>query len=110
MLKVCYKKWNQTPESLRVLSLNSDHLRTRERFLALFEIATGKNATQISKETNRNHQTVMGWVHKYNAQGHESLIYKRTGGNLPLFFSKITDDLTSLIKKSLEKAENPPQP
>jgi transposase len=56
--------------------------------LALFEIATGKNATQISKETNRNHQTVMGWVHKYNAHGHESLIYKRTGGNLPLFSPK----------------------
>jgi hypothetical protein len=32
--------------------------------LALFEIATGKNATQISRETGRNHQTVMGWVHQ----------------------------------------------
>jgi transposase len=55
----------------------------------LFEIATGrKNATQISKETNRNHQTVMEWVHKYNTHGHESLTYKRTGGNLPLFSPK----------------------
>jgi hypothetical protein len=58
MLKISYENWDQSPESLRSLALNSDHPRTRERFLALFEIATGKkNATQISKETNRNHQT-----------------------------------------------------
>jgi transposase len=89
MLKISYENWDQSPESLRSLALNSDHPRTRERFLALFEIATGKkNATQISKETNRNHQTVMGWVHKYNKYGHESLIYKRTGGSLPLFSPK----------------------
>jgi transposase len=89
MLKVCYENWNHTPETLRDFALNSEHPRTRERFMALFEMVVGgKNATQISKETQRNHQTVMSWVHKYNTHGHESLIYKRTGGNLPLFSPK----------------------
>lgn len=88
MLKVCYENWNQSPEFLRELALNHEHPRTRERFLALFEIATGKNATQISRETGRNHQTVMGWVHQYNEKGHESLFYQRTGGSLPLFTQK----------------------
>lgn len=88
MLTVHYETWNQSPEFLRELALNHEHPRTRERFLALFEIATGKNATQISRETKRNHQTVMNWVHKYNTEGHESLFYQRTGGSLPLFTQK----------------------
>jgi transposase len=88
MLTVCYETWNQTPEFLRELALNHEHPRTRERFLALYEIATGKNATQISRETKRNHQTVMNWVHKYNSKGHKSLFYQRTGGSLPLFAQK----------------------
>ncbi len=85
MLKVCCSHWNQTPEFLRDLALNHPHPRTRERFLALFEIINGKTATQVSRETGRDDQTVMNWVHRYNQEGHESLYYRRTGGNLPLF-------------------------
>jgi hypothetical protein len=40
MLKLYYEKWNQSLEFLRDLALNAEHSRTRERFLALFEIAT----------------------------------------------------------------------
>jgi len=92
MLKVCYETWSQSPDFLRELALNHEHPRTRERFLALFEIATGKNATQISRETGRNHQTVMGWVHQYNKKGHESLFYRRTGARRPLFVQKSPTD------------------
>ena len=35
MLKVDCAKWEQTPENLRLLSLEASHARTRERFLAL---------------------------------------------------------------------------
>ena len=92
MLHVNYLNWNQTLQDLRDLSLHAEHPRTRERFLALYEIETGKNATQISRETGRNHQTVMEWVHKYNKEGAASLFYKRTGGRLPLFAKKLPKD------------------
>jgi len=85
MLKVSIEKWNQSSEILREFALHHEHPRTRERFLALYEITTGKTATQISRETGRNHQTVIGWVHKYNQKGHESLFYQHTGGK-PLPF------------------------
>jgi transposase len=88
MLHVNYAKWNQTPQDLRDLSLYEEHPRTRERFLALYDIATGKNATQVSHETGRNNKTVMDWVHKYNEEGADRLFYKRTGGRLPLFVKK----------------------
>ena len=66
MLQIDYNKWNENPLYLRDLGLNSPHIRTRERFLALYDIATGKNAAQVSKETGRHHQTIISWVHKYN--------------------------------------------
>lgn len=88
MLRVNYIKWNQTPQDLRDLSLYEEPPGTRERFLALYDIATGKNATQVSSETGRNNKTVMGWVHKYNEEGAAHLFYKKTGGCLPLFVKR----------------------
>jgi transposase len=85
MLKVECEKWNQSLEKLREEALKAEHPRTRERWMALYEICRGKNATQIGKETGRNPQTIMEWVHRYNDRGLEALIYQRTGGRLPLF-------------------------
>ncbi len=85
MLQVNYQNWEEDPQYLRDLGLNSPHIRTRERFLALYDIAMGKNAAQISKETGRHHQTVISWVHKYNQEGSKSLFYTRSGGRLPFF-------------------------
>ncbi|HZF97279.1 MAG TPA: hypothetical protein VEY92_03360, partial [Pseudoxanthomonas sp.] len=38
MLRVEYARWDQTPADLRELSMSASHPRTRERFLALYEI------------------------------------------------------------------------
>ncbi len=40
-------------------------------------------ATQVGKETKRNHQTIMKWVHRYNQEGLGALKYQRTGGRKP---------------------------
>ena len=88
MLKVDCEKWNQSLETLREEALRAEHPRTRERLMALYEICGGKNATQIGKDTGRNPQTIMEWVHRYNDQGLEALIYQRTGGRPPLFLWK----------------------
>ena len=65
MLKVNYARWNETPQDLRQQALEAEHPRTRERYLALYEIASGKSAYQISKEIKRRPDTVMDWVYKY---------------------------------------------
>lgn len=83
MLKVDYAKWDQTPENLRLLSLEANHPRTRERFLALYEITQGSYPTKIANQTKRHFQTVMQWVHQYNAQGPEALTFRHTGGHPP---------------------------
>lgn len=83
MLRVDYARWNQSPEELRRLAMEAEHARTRERFLALYEITQESCATQVAAGAERNPQTVMRWVHGYNAHGPEALAYRHSGGRPP---------------------------
>jgi transposase len=85
MIRPDFAKWGQTPEDMRQLSLKAQHARSRERFQALYMIGSEQfNATEWAQQIGRKNQTVMGWVHRYNRQGPESLYYQRTGGPAPL--------------------------
>lgn len=78
-------KWGQTLADIRRLSVEAEHPRTRERFLALYVIGNRQtNATQWADEIGRDDNTVMGWVQRYNRFGPEALYYRRTGGRPPL--------------------------
>ena len=83
VLRVEYAHWGQSPEDLRRLAMSAPHARTRERALALYEITQGSCATRVAARTGRHPQTVMGWVHAYNAQGPDALGFRRTGGRPP---------------------------
>jgi transposase len=84
MMSVDHARWGQTPEDLRRLAMSAPHPRTRERFLALYDITQqGRGATRVATRTSRHPQTVMGWLHAYNAHGPDALIYRRTGGRPP---------------------------
>ena len=83
MLRVEYARWDQTPADLRELAMSASHPRTRERFLALYEIPQESCATRVAARTRRHPQTVMEWLHLYNTRGPEALAYRRTGGRPP---------------------------
>src|SRR3982751_448551 len=83
VLRVDHQRWGQTVADLRHLALSAAHPRSRERFLALHEIAEGSCATAVAERTGRRAQTVMGWLHAYNEHGPEALTYQRTGGRPP---------------------------
>ena len=84
MLLVEHARWGQTPEDLRRLAMSAPHRRTRERFLALYDIVQGsRGATCIALRAGRHPQTVMGWLHTYNVHGPDALVYRRTGGRPP---------------------------
>jgi transposase len=83
MLRVDHERWGQSVADLRQLALSAPHARSRERFLALHEIARGGCATGVAGHTGRHAQTVMEWVHHYNEGGPEALAYRRTGGRPP---------------------------
>src|SRR5262249_24093258 len=68
MVRVEIAKWGQSLEDLRRASLGAAHPRTRERFQALYLIASGQfNATSCALHVGRHDETVLGWVHRYNA-------------------------------------------
>jgi hypothetical protein len=77
MLRDEYARWDQTPADLRELAMSASHPRTRERFLALYEITQESCATRVAAQARRHPQTVMEWLHLYNTP--EALVYQRTG-------------------------------
>ena len=83
VLRVDHERWGQTERDLRELALSARHARSRERFLALHEIARGGCASKVAERTGRHPQTVMGWLHRYNKGGPEAVQYRRTGGRPP---------------------------
>jgi hypothetical protein len=86
MVRVDTAKWGQAVDDLRAAAAGAPHRRTRERFLALYVVASGThNATAWAALTGREDGTVQGWVHRYNAGGPDALAYRRTGGSRPLF-------------------------
>ena len=85
MVRVEMAKWGQTLEDLRLASVQAAHRRSRERFQALYLLASGRyNATTCAAHIGRQDETVLGWVHRYNEHGPDSLTYRRTGGRAPL--------------------------
>lgn len=86
MLRIDCGRWGQTPEDLRRLAVESPHPRTRERFLALYEITEASCASGVAGDTGRHDQTVIRWVHWYNEQGPDALTWRHTGGT-PFFAS-----------------------
>jgi hypothetical protein len=106
MLSVDHARWSQTPEDLRRLAMSASHQRTRERFLALYDITQGGNgATRVAARTGRHPQTVMGWLHAYNARGSEALVYRRPGGRPPFAAA-----LRPASARSSARPSAPPQP
>jgi transposase len=85
MLRVDYEQWSQQPSDLRALAVSSPHERTRERFLALYEMTAGASATGVAVRIGRHPQSVMQWVHAYNTGGPGAVVYRRTGGRPPPF-------------------------
>jgi len=85
MVRVDVARWGQTLDDLRAASLAAPHQRSRERFLALYLIASGQfNATTCAEHIGRSDETVLAWVHLYNLKGPDALTFRKTGGRAPL--------------------------
>jgi len=89
MLGIEHEKWNQSLFDLRHQAVHAEHPRTRERFMALYEIARGEtNATRWAEANGRHFQSVQAWVRSYNARGPEGIAFRHAGGWVPLFLRR----------------------
>jgi hypothetical protein len=105
MLRIDHVRWGQTPEDLRQLALSAPHARTRERFLALYDITQESCATRVAARTRRHPQTVMEWVRLYNERGPDALLYRRSGGRPPF----VPGSRPALVRRSAPPSV-PPRP
>ena len=81
-------KWGQTVDDVRALAVEAAHVRTCERFQARYMIGSEQsNATLWAAVIGRSDETVLAWVHGYNAAGPDALHYQGTGG-VPAFLAK----------------------
>jgi transposase len=92
-----------TPADLRELAMSASHPRTRERFLALYEITQESCATRVAAQARRHPQTVMEWLHLYNTP--EALVYQRTG---PPLCPEIEAGLGETVRAAQRSAATPP--
>ncbi len=81
MVRPDLARWSLTEESLTELCLLAPHPRTRERLLALRDIARGSCASALCKPMGRHLTTVLKWVHDFNAHGPQALVYRPSGGS-----------------------------
>jgi transposase len=107
VLRVDHERWGQTRADLRHLALSATHARSRERFLALHDIAQGCCATEVAARTGRHPQTVMVWLHSYNERGPAALAYRRTGGRPP--FAQRSRP-PSAVRSARHRAKRPHRP
>ena len=88
MVRVEMAKWGPCLEDSRRASVQAAPRRSRERFQALYLIASGRfDATTCAAPSGRQDETVLGWVHRHNECGPDALTYRRTGGRSPLLTS-----------------------
>lgn len=89
MLRPDFSKWKQNEDDVRRMGIEAEHPRTRERFQAMYMIGSKRsNATHWAQTIQRNPHTVMEWIHTYNWEGPEGLVYRHSGGRSPLFAQK----------------------
>jgi len=87
---------------LRRASVQTTHRRSRERFQALYLIASGLfNATTCAAHIGRQDETVLGWVHRYNEHGPDALTYRRTGGRAPFLTGPRRNRLPTSSRRAL---------
>ena len=100
MLRPNFEKWKQNAEEMRRLSIEADHPRSRERFQALYMIGSGQtNASQWASRIKRCQQTVLKWVHLYNADGPSALAYQHSGGRQPALTAREKEKVIATVKK-----------
>ncbi len=100
MVRPDLSRWSLTVESLTELCLHAPHPRTRERLLALRDIARGSCASALCKPLGRHITTVLKWVHDFNERGPQALIYQHSGGH-----SSQAQPLVPLIHEALLGAQ-----
>ncbi len=90
-------------DDLRALARKSRDAKQARRFMALAGVADGLSRTDAADIGLMDRQTLRDWVHRFNAQGPDGLIDRKSTGPKP----KLTADQRAALKEIAAAGPDP---
>ena len=92
-------------EDLRALARRSYDSRQCRRLLALAAVAEGRSRGEAAKIGGMNRQTLRDWVHRFNDEGPDGLLDRKTAGPAPKLTRAQKAELADLVEAGPERQE-----
>ena len=83
---------------LRALARESRNTRQCRRLLALAAVAEGRSRGEAAAIGGMDRQTLRDWVHRFNAEGPEGLLDRKTDGPTPKLTVAQKAELAALVE------------
>ncbi len=85
-------------EDLRALARQSQDTRQCRRLLALAAVAEGRPRREAAALGGMDRQTLPDWVHRFNAEGPQGLLDRKTAGPRPKLTAEQKAELAAIVE------------
>jgi transposase len=92
-------------EDLRALARQSRDTRQCRRLLALAAVAEGSSRAEAAEIGGMDRQTLRDWVHRFNGEGPEGLLDRKTDGPRPKLTSEQRAELAMIVEAGPDRQE-----
>ncbi len=92
-------------EGLRRLARQSRDTRQCRRLLALAAVAEGRSRAEAAQIGGMDRQTLRDWVHRFNAEGPEGLLDRKTEGPPPKLTAEQKAELAAIVELGPDREE-----
>ncbi len=93
-------------EDLRALARESRDARQCRRLLALAAVAEGRSRAEAAEIGGMDRQTLRDWVHRFNSEGLEGLLDRKTDGPTPKLTAAQKSELAALVEAGPDREKN----
>ncbi len=92
-------------KDLRALARRSRDTRQCRRLLALAAVAEGRSRAEAAEVGGMDRQTLRDWVHRFNAEGPDGLLDRKTEGPPPKLTAEQKAELAALVERGPDQQE-----
>ncbi len=93
-------------EDLRASERQSRDARQCRRLLALAAVAEGRSRAEAAEIGGMGRQTLRDWVHRFNGEGSEGLLDRKTDGPPPKLTAAQKAELSALVEAGPDRKKN----
>lgn len=93
-------------EDLRALARQRQDIRQYWWFLALAAVAEGRRRVEAAEICGMDRQTLRVWVHRFNGEGPEGLLDRKTAGPAPKLIATQKAELATLVEAGPDRKKD----